>query len=119
MRKLQALPSLIFFTCIFFSVVVYLSCRKQEQSASDAVHTEKKGFFDTKEITDPAVAGIANALNRENEKMPFAQAMVRNAGWPQWNAALIKTATTARQLDNSIVVNIPLITKGATATTIT
>src|SRR5437868_1657139 len=92
MLRLKNYRSFVFLVTAFV-FIGYLSCKKSEQAvpvlASSA--TEKKGFFSMEGKIDPAVTGIVNALTRENEKSPFAEAMVRNAGSPQWAHSVVKS----------------------------
>jgi len=100
-------------TCFFlFCVVLYLACKKSEQTIPATTVPVTKNFFELPKNIDPVVSGIINALNRENEKIPFAEAMVKNAGCPQWEYAIKKSSTSFREEITDQVINVPLVKSG-------
>ena len=100
-------------TCFFlFCVVLYLACKKSEQTIPATTVPVTKNFFELPKNVDPVVSGIINALNRENEKFPFAEAMVKNAGYPQWEYAVKKSSTSFREEITNQVINVPLVKSG-------
>jgi hypothetical protein len=116
MRSLQPCRSYSLFISLLACFVVYLSCRKAQQEIPVTESIEKKAFFDVPANTDPVVTGILNALNRENEKSPFAEEMVKNAGHPQWTHAAKKSTTNLKGEAIDQLINIPLIRKGEKST---
>jgi len=105
-------------TCFFlFCVVLYLACKKSEQTVPATPIPVTKNFFESPKNIDPVVSGIINALNRENEKFPFAEAMVKNAGYPQWEYAVKKSRASSRGDAQEQDINIPLVRDGEMKTT--
>lgn len=113
LKPYRSYPSLI---CLLACFVIYLSCRKTQQEIPVKESVQEKAFFNVPENTDPVIAGILHALNRENEKFSFATQMVQNAGYPQWTYAGKKSNASLKGEITEQLINIPLVKKGEKTT---
>src|SRR4051812_25091158 len=109
MRKRQSFRPYALALFLFVTLITYFSCRKSEPPKPSPPVAEHKPFFEAPKRRDMLINNIVNALNRLNEKTPFAEEMVKNAGYPQWSYAITKANSSLKEQDAEEVINIPLI----------
>lgn len=116
MKKLKAYHTYAPTALFFLTIITYLSCHKAEPMHV-ALDTTSAAFFQVPKNTVPAVSTIIQSMNRLNDRSPFAQTMVHNAGKPQWAFAKIKSNSTTRGPADEQIINIPFVKEGQFKTT--
>lgn len=88
---------LILFFTVLVSIIIIDACRKPDFEA-EADNPDKpttvdgitKKFFTVPVGTNEKVKAMAAVIQRENEKRHFVEALVKKAGYPRWDKAIIE-----------------------------
>lgn len=108
---------------------VITACRKTDRMANPGIQKEKtntENFFTIPSGTDPRVKSIAEHMKKQNETLKFADALIKNAGYPRWEKAKIYSTANLNTLltegenpEDTTVIYVPFTLDNATSAILT
>jgi hypothetical protein len=82
-----------FITSLLLISLIIFSCKKQDNQFRTQESKNSNKFFDSKKIQDTSVLKILNNLKQKNEQIPFVDKLVKVAGLPLWDKAILYKST--------------------------